>query len=272
VVESFAAGWRSIVRRYRLVWFGALVVLFTLGVAAANLGRDTAPFALIFVPALAALIVATVADGSAGVVRLFVRIARWRVAPRWYAAAIGIPLLMWIAIALAGLAMGAQLTVLNNPSDLLVVFLVVLLPGFIEEFGWRGYGVPVTSRSWLMVVAALVVGLLFIVPHLALYLPGGLYDNLPLWPLPLILLSYGVVLTWIYFGSGGSALLTALAHAAFNGLTPISRGIDPVVEWQLHGIVITIIAVALVILSRSLRRPVLDALRDPSSSKVSELP
>jgi len=221
---------------------------------------------------LSALIVAAAADGTAAVVRLFARIGRWRVAPRWYAAAIGIPLLMWIGIALAGLATGAELTVLNNTSDLLVVFLVVLLPGFIEEFGWRGYGVPVTPRSWLMVGSGLVVGLLFIIPHLALYLPGGLYDNLPLWPLPLILLSYGVILTWIYFGSGGSALLTALAHAAFNGFTPISRGIDPVVEWQLHGVVITIIAIALVVLSRQLRRPVLDALPDPSSAKVSELP
>ena len=46
------------------------------------------------------------------------------------------------------------------------------------------YALPAAPRRWPVVVSALVVGLLFIVPHLALYLPGGLYDTLPLWPLP----------------------------------------------------------------------------------------
>jgi membrane protease YdiL (CAAX protease family) len=265
-------GARAFIRRYRLIFFATFVVLFTLAVAAADLGRETAPFGLIFVPALSALIVAAAADGMPGVVRLFARIARWRVAPRWYLAAIGIPLAMWIGIALAGLAMGAQLTFMQNPADLLIVFLVVLLPGLIEEFGWRGYGVPITPRSWPMIVSALVVGVLFLVPHIPLYLPGNLYDNLPLWPLPLIILSYAVILTWVYYGSGGSALLTGLTHAALNGFTPLSRGIDEVQGWELHGIAVTVVAVVLAVLSSSLRRPVDDALPDLSSPRISELP
>jgi hypothetical protein len=46
------------------------------------------------------------------------------------------------------------------------------------------------------------VGLLFVIPHLFLYLPGQLYDNLPIWPLPLLLLSASVLYTWVYVGSG----------------------------------------------------------------------
>lgn len=245
----------SVIRRFRLAAFGALVVLLTLAVAAAGLDRDTAPFALVFIPAIAALIVAGLADGRSGISRLFRRISRVRVAPRWYAAAFVIPLLMWIGVAAAGIVVGTPASAMfQGLSELPLVYAVVLLPAFIEEFGWRGYAVPSSPGSWSILVAALVVGVLFIVPHLALYLPGGLYDNLPLWPLPFILLSYAVLLTWAYIGSGGSAFIPALMHAAFNGFTPFSRGIDPATEWQLHAVVITAIAVVIVAMSPALRR------------------
>jgi hypothetical protein len=99
------------------------------------------------------------------------------------------------------------------------------------------------------------VGLLFVIPHLFLYLPGQLYDNLPIWPLPLLLLSASVLYTWVYAGSGGSALLAGLMHAASNGLTPLSRGIEPVVVWQLQGISITLIAAIVLVASARMRRP-----------------
>ncbi len=81
-----------------------------------------------------------------------------------------------------------------------------------------------------------------------------------------------VILTWVYFGSGGSALLTGLTHAALNGFTPLSRGIDEVQGWELHGIAVAVVALVLVVLSSSLRQPVLDTLPDLSSPRISELP
>ncbi len=266
VEATSATGWRSTVRAHRLIAFGVLVVVFTVLVAVANLGRETAPFALVFVPAVSALLVAAAADGRRGVALLFRRITRWRVAPRWYAAAFGIPLIMWLGIALGGFIVGDPPDELaTSIVQLPIVYLVVLLPAFIEEFGWRGFAVPAAPRTWPMLLTALVVGGLFIIPHLALYLPGGLYDDLPLWPLPLILLSYGVLFTWAFVGSGGSALIAALMHAASNGLTPFSRGIDPVMEWQLHAVVVTIIAVALVLLSKRFRAPIDDSVEGPST-------
>lgn len=266
-MASSGGGLRGLVRERRLLAFGALVVLFTVVVALAGLGRETAPFALIFVPAIAALIVAGVADGRSGVARLFRRITHWRVAPRWYLAAVGIPIVMWAGIVIAGIVTGTPAgSMFQNLGDIPLVVAVTLIPAFVEEFGWRGYAVPASPPSWPLVVTALVVGALFIVPHLALYLPGGLYDNLPLWPLPMILLSYGVILTWAYAGSGGSALIPALMHGFFNGLTPLSRGIDPVVEWQLHAVVVTVIAVVVVAAVPMLRRGIAsrtDPDRDP---------
>ena len=267
--QGSSRGVRGMVQDHRLLVFAGIVVLLTLLVAALRLGRETAPFALIFVSPISALITAGVADGRGAIVRIFRRIARWRVAPRWYAIAFGIPLLMWLGVAAGGIATGTPTSsMFQGLVELPLVFLVVLIPAFIEEFGWRGYAVPIAPRSWSMLITALVVGGLFIVPHLALYLPGGLYDTLPLWPLPFILLSYAVLLTWAYVGSGGSALIAALMHGAFNGMTPLSRGIDPVTEWQLHGIVITIIAVAVVALSPALRRAIGERRAAPAGMQI----
>jgi len=247
----------AMIRSRPLLTFGIVVVGLTILVAAANLGRETAPFALVFVPAIAALLAAGLSEGGTGIARIFRRIARVRAAPRWYAAAVGVPLLMWLGIVALAAATGTPTGGLfQNLGEVPVVLLVVLIPAFIEELGWRAYALPVALRSWPVLGAALVVGLLFIVPHLALYLPGGLYDNLPLWPVAFILLSYAVLFAWVYVGSGGSAFVVALMHGAMNGLTPLSRGIDPIAEWQLHGIVVTAIAVAVVALTPWLRRAV----------------
>lgn len=92
------AGLRGAARDHRLLVFGALVVVLTVTIAAAGLDRNTAPFALVLVPAISAIVVAALADGRAGLGRLFGQIVRWRVNRAWYLAAIGVPLVMWVGI------------------------------------------------------------------------------------------------------------------------------------------------------------------------------
>ena len=80
-VESSSGGIRGNVRRHRLIVFGGLVLLLTVAAFAAQLGETATPFALVFVPFVSAIIVAGIADGAAGIVTLFRRLARWRAAP-----------------------------------------------------------------------------------------------------------------------------------------------------------------------------------------------
>ena len=223
---------------------------------------------------MSALIVAGIADGVAGIVMLFRRITRWRAAPVWYAAAIGIPLLMWLTITAVGVLLGTPVSSLfQSLGTIPVVLLVVLIPAFIEEFGWRGFAVPAANRSWPVLVVALVVGVLFLIPHVGLYLPGQIYDDLPFWPLPLLIISGSVLYTWIFVGSGGSALLAAVMHAASNGLTPLSRGIDPALVWQIQGVVITVFAIVVVLLSKRMRRPLNEELiADDAAESIGQKP
>jgi len=118
----------------------------------------------------------------------------------------------------------------------------VVAPALLEELGWRGFGVQAAldagrSPAW----AALFVGLIFMLLHLPLYLPGQLYEGLPVWPSPLILLSSSVLLTWIYFRTS-SALLAGLMHAAFNASVPLTWGLDPAWVWQARAVVLTLIS------------------------------
>jgi uncharacterized protein len=265
--DSSDGGIRGSVRRHRLMVFGGLVLGLTLVAMAAQLGKDATPFALVFVPFVSALIVAGIADGGAGVLRLFRRISRWRAAPKWYAAALGIPILIWVTITAVGVLLGTPVTALfSGLGSIPVVLLVVMVPAFVEEFGWRGFAVPAANRSWSVVTTALVVGLLFLIPHVGLYLPGHIYENLPIWPLPLLIVSGSILYTWVFVGSRGSALLAALMHASSNGLTPLSRGIDPVLVWQIQGVVVTVFAVAVVLLSARMRRPIAQELPDDDES------
>jgi hypothetical protein len=92
---------RSLIQRYPLVFFFALAFLFTWAYwvpqAAANLGLfelQVPEFVALIAgygPALAAVLVAGLAHGRAGLRQLFSGLARWRVGLRWYLAALLIP-------------------------------------------------------------------------------------------------------------------------------------------------------------------------------------
>ncbi len=219
----------------------------------AQLGRDVTPFALVLIPAFAAALLASVTDGIGGLKVLVGRLGRWRVGARWYLAALGIPAIGFALVALVGMVLGQfSLQRLTDALTISAVFLplVVLLPGLLEEFGWRGYGVQSAveqghSPAW----AAVVVGGAHMLAHAPLYLPGHLYDASPLWPLPFMLLGYGVLQTWIYLRSGGSVLLAGLMHAALNAWVPLTWGLDPDWAWQVRGVVFAAVAAAVVLFS-----------------------
>jgi hypothetical protein len=257
---NIAARWPFGVFSFLILGAGGAVFL-------AGLPRDLTPFALVLVIPAAAFVCAWLAGGRPGISGLARRGVRWRVAPRWYVLAIGIPLLGTLAIDAAGIALGAaslDAVVGAVNASALVVPLVVFLPALFEEIAWRGFGVDVLAeRGHGLVVSALAVGVVFAAIHLPLYLPGQLYDGLPLWPVVPTLLGYSVILGWIYLGSGRSALLAGIGHAALNGFVPLTWGLDDVWVWQARAVVFGLIGLAVLVLAH---RPV--AIRTPQPAAM----
>jgi len=236
----------------RLAAFTVLVLALEAATFLAGFGRHVTPFVLVLIPPVVALLVTAAGSGAAAVRSLVGRMGRWRVGWVWYLAAIGIPVVEKVIVDLAGVVAGVttpdRLAGAVSGSALLVP-LVVLVPALLEELGWRGFAVQTAvdggrSPAW----AAAVVGAVFVLLHIPLYLPGQLYDGLPGWPLPITLLSGAVLLTWVYLRTR-SALLAGLMHAALNATVPLTWGLDPSWVWQARAVVLAVIAAVVVIAS-----------------------
>lgn len=240
----------------RGLWvFAVTVLVLEALVFALRLGGDLTPFVLVVIPAAAGVGVCWIRDGREGIRTLLGRLVVWRVDARWYLVALGIPIAEKLVVDGAGILLGLTtpdrlLGALSVPA--LLVPVVVIMPAMLEELGWRGFGAQTAldagrSPAW----AALVVGLVFLALHLPLYLPGQLYEGLPIWPSVLLLLSSSVLLTWIYVHTS-SALLAGLMHAAFNATVPLTWGLDPAWVWQARAITLAMIA-GTILLSRPFR-------------------
>jgi membrane protease YdiL (CAAX protease family) len=232
VARDAPHGW---VRRHPVVSFFALAYAITwLAWLPAVLGYGgdlNSAFMVIaqFGPALAALVVAW----RAGVfVRDWARgIVHWRVAPRWYAVAIGLPVLvLGVEVAVFGLVGNPiDLSVLPGPlaAALPTLLVLTLLAGLGEEPGWRGFALPRLQARVTPVGATLLLGTVWALWHLPLAwvdprFPHGFTTLAPLVLLALLTLGgiilYAFFYTWVY-NATRSILLCMLLHGSFNTVT-----------------------------------------------------
>src|SRR5918999_510962 len=184
-------------------------------------------FPALFGPALAAVIVATAADGKPSLKDLLGRVVRWRVGARWYAVALGLPVILALAAAGLHLALGARSSIEFGGLSVLNFVVFVLIVG--EELGWRGYALPRLLARRSALAASLILGVLWGLWHLPpFFVPGAPQHGLPITAFLLLTMAYSVLFTWIYLHTGGSVLLAALFHGAINlsqGL--LLGGLDP---------------------------------------------
>ena len=122
-------------------------------------------------PAIAAVIVTAVTDRGPGLRDLWSRVSRWRVPIRWYILVIATMALAAIPFVLGtDLGMGDALAYSGAPSvGVSVVVYVVLVNGFGEEIGWRGYLADGLMHRHSEIATALIVWLVWAGWHLPLF-------------------------------------------------------------------------------------------------------
>jgi uncharacterized protein len=168
-------------------------------------------------PLLAALIVTAIVGGRTGLRELGSRMIRWRIGWQWYVVAIVVPL----AVALGS---GALTVALGGPGsafrELEVSALVLLfatrlvVPIFSpmgEEPGWRGFALPRMLADRTPFVATLVLGVIVAVWHVPLIFIAS--EDLPAIGL-LGTVAVTFWYSWLFIHTGGSVLITIVAHAA----------------------------------------------------------
>ena len=170
-------------------------------------------------PLVAALLVTGCVHGKAGVVRLFRSAWNWKFNKIWLLAIFGMPL------AVTGLSLLIKLALEHAPfqpgvapASLPVVALMIFFAGgALEEFGWRGFALPLMLRRSSPAFAALILGVLHALWHLPLhFIEGTVQSAMPFWQFTAATVVGSLVYVWIFLGTSASLTAMILYHWISN--------------------------------------------------------
>jgi membrane protease YdiL (CAAX protease family) len=181
-----------------------------------------------------AILLIAVLHGKAGVRKLLRRLLMWRVGVGWYVAVVLVSALALGAVGLSVLLGGDTPAVAVTIPVVVILFLLYIFPGSAggEEIGWRGFALPHLQADRSALAASVVLGVVWGVWHLPLYLLGADIRPVSLFPAWVLLtVAASVIYTWMYNGTGGSLLIVVLFHAASN--LPLTILLEPL-EDQVH--------------------------------------
>ncbi|MGP5396920.1 type II CAAX endopeptidase family protein [Arthrobacter rhombi] len=177
-------------------------------------------------PIGSALLVTTVADGRSGLRSWAGRLWRWRVSWQWYAITLlGVP----AAMLLTGFAFsGGKISAPSLTAIALYVPLLLLqmiTTGLAEEPGWRDFALPRLQQRFGALGAAMILGPLWALWHLPLFLTewGGWPEANWIRPVAFILfcIAFNVVMSWVFNRTGQSLPLSMLMHVSVNTFASI---------------------------------------------------
>jgi membrane protease YdiL (CAAX protease family) len=145
---------------------------------------------------------------------------------------------------------------LSQPISLLpfILFLYIFGP-FPEELGWRGYALDGLQSSLNPVLSSLVLGVIWSIWHLPLFLMRGTYQyklglgSLEFWVFILSAVVISIFFTWIYNNNQRSILSASLFHFSVNLTGNIFLESERIQFIRL--VVLLFMAVLLIVFSRS---------------------
>jgi membrane protease YdiL (CAAX protease family) len=199
----------TFVSRHRAACFFLLAYLLAWGAIPWN--SFFAPGAL-----LAAIVVVLTTDGPRGLLQLGSRLIRWRVNWVWYAAAVGIPLLVHVAATSINVAMGASapsLSLLTPWYGLpLAIALHIISPlggPMMEEPSFRGFAQLELQKNRSRLAATAIMAVLVTGWHAPLFFMP-VFEAHPIGFVTTLAVTFWYA--WLLNQTTGSVLLTLIAH------------------------------------------------------------
>jgi uncharacterized protein len=218
-------------------------------------------------PALAAFLVIAAESGKPGVRAWLHRFVQWRVGIQWYLVAILGVLVVWL-LAYSTIYGSAPLSAVLKPGlwSLFGTFLLLgmVVPGYGEEAGWRGFALPRLQERYGPLRGSLVLGLLHGLWHLPVFFTPflGPFTRVGYTTFLLTAVAMTLIYTWLYNNTRGSILIAVLFHASINASStamgaaipadvPLSGWLQPFVDhgW-LNMLTFAVIALILVLSTR----------------------
>ena len=238
---AVTAGWRGWVHRHDLPLFFVLAFLLSwLAWPLVILNPESSPL-LPFGPLIAAAVVAAL---SGRLRELFGQLGRWRSAPRWYLAAVLVPVAVTALAAVVTVAAGGSASAgpgLPGWAQVAATFLsTVVLVGLFEEVGWRGFALPRLQQRMSGRRAALLLGVIWAAWHLP-ELVSDPTGQRPVIQFLVLVVAQSVFLSWLYNGSAAGLPLVIISHATVDTaarfvLPPFAASSPQLVWWSLAGL------------------------------------
>lgn len=190
-------------------------------------------------PGIAGIVLVLMYGGKSGLRRFMSRVLWWRCEARWWGLIlIGLPVVFMAGSLIKGGALLAPME--DGLGQMLVIAVIMLLLGPLEEFGWRGVAQPILQRHIAPFWAGGLIGVVWGVWHLpAFYLSGTVYGD---WNFPLFLLgsvTLAILVTPIFNASRGSLLLPMVFH--WQLIIPMWPDAQPWDTWILLGVTAAIV-------------------------------
>ncbi|MFN9448876.1 MAG: CPBP family intramembrane glutamic endopeptidase [Rubrivivax sp.] len=226
--------WRALLRRTPLLGFFVLTFAWSwVCWALSPAVRPQLPwlatllmFAGSFGPSLAAVVVVASTRPGKGLRAWLSRCLQWRIGWGWWAIAALSPLAVMLMAAGLHTALGGDIATApaTAPASghllmtLVNLPLVLLLGGPLgEEFGWRGYALPVLQDRLGWRAASLGLGMVWAVWHLPLFfIDGTAQAHIPLALFLLSVVAMSVVFAWLANRTAGSVVVALVFHTAIN--------------------------------------------------------
>lgn len=216
----------TLFERYPLLTFYGLVALLSWGVIAPLVlltGQPLLVGLIAFVPTPAAYLTEALVGwrrrtpGRRSPSEVGRRTGLWRIAPRWYFAALAIP---WLAHAMAAFAAQQLDAELAFPAEqFLSLGLFTLVLAAAEEIGWRGFAIPHLLKLFSPLKAALLFGVLHAAFHLPMYLlplPPDFRQASPFWLFTILAIGYSLPGMWLFNRTRGSVPVATVYHWSIN--------------------------------------------------------
>ncbi len=175
---------------------------------------------MLFGPGIVAIALSALNGGKAEVKELLRRLIRWRVG--WFP-------WFFVLFVPAGISAGAfwLSTVITHgtpkfrsPADVLVAFISAFVPYLLlntEELAWRGYLLPRLQSKWGPMRASLVIGILWALFHIPIFLmKGGHPAGHQFVPYFILVVSMSFIFTAIFNRAANSVLVVHVLHQSMN--------------------------------------------------------
>ena len=201
-------------------------------------GQHPLFFLCVYAPAIAAFILVGYHGGRKGLRSFLSRLGLWRCSSFWYVFLfVVVPLVFYVGAALKGTLWQEPLPFASFGA-LASALATAAIKGPVEEFGWRGFALPLLQRRLAPVWAGLIIGVIWGIWHTPAFLLSGTQQSA--WsftPFFIGCVAISIIATALYNASHGSILLAAVFH--FQLMNPIWPDAQPYDTYIL--VVVTIV-------------------------------